>query len=66
MTKPGFIKKIGKFFRQVKMELKKVNWPSKKELKSYTTVVLSTVVVLIIFIWIVDTGLRGIFSPFIM
>ena len=48
------------------MELKKVNWPSKDELKSYTMVVLSTVIVLIVFIWIVDSGLRGIFSPFIM
>ncbi|QEK11153.1 preprotein translocase subunit SecE [Crassaminicella thermophila] len=46
---------VGKFFRHVKAELKKVIWPSKKELTSYTTVVLTTCAVVAIGIWLVDT-----------
>ncbi len=32
-------KKKGNFFKSIKMELKKVSWPSKKELWQYTAVV---------------------------
>ena len=58
-------KKITKFFRKVKLELKKVNWPSKDELSSYTLVVLITVGVLIAFIGVVDFLLVSIINPFI-
>ena len=34
------------FLREVRQELKKVNWPTRKELFAYTVVVLVTVVVL--------------------
>ncbi len=34
------------FFREVRQELKKVNWPTRRELFTYTLVVLVTVVVL--------------------
>ncbi|MFW6238948.1 MAG: preprotein translocase subunit SecE [Halanaerobiales bacterium] len=66
MAKPGFFQKIARFFRQVKGELKKVNWPSQEELKSYTLVVIFTVVVLIIFVGLVDMGFSKIITPFIM
>ncbi|HEX3046680.1 MAG TPA: preprotein translocase subunit SecE [Bacillota bacterium] len=44
---------IRKFFRNVMAELRKVNWPSKKELQTYTIVVIATVLVvsLIISTW---------------
>jgi preprotein translocase subunit SecE len=42
-----------RFFRSVMAELKKVNWPTRKELTTYTIVVIVTVIVvaLIIFAW---------------
>ena len=35
---------IGNFFREVGREMRKVSWPKRKELTSYTVTVLSTVV----------------------
>lgn len=44
---------IQKFFRNVTAELKKVNWPSRKELITYTIVVIVTVlaVAFVVTIW---------------
>ena len=33
-TKPGFFKRIGKWFREMKSELKKVIWPTPKMLRN--------------------------------
>ncbi len=54
-----------KFFREVKAELKKVSWPNKKELASYTGVVFISVVVVAILIWITDTLLNKMLTMFI-
>jgi len=47
------IEGIRQFFRHVLAELKKVNWPSRKELITYTIVVIVTVIVvsIIVFAW---------------
>jgi preprotein translocase subunit SecE len=37
---PGRIRRIGTFYRQVIAELRKVIWPTRRELVTYTTVVL--------------------------
>ena len=47
---------IGKFFRDTKSELKKVVWPTKKELGSFTAVVLATCAAFALVFWAVDTG----------
>jgi preprotein translocase subunit SecE len=62
----AFLSKAGKFIRQVKAELKKVNWPDKDEISSYTLVVIVTVLVLIAFIGVIDLLLSNSISPFIM
>ena len=62
----GIFNKIKGFFRKVKMELKKVNWPNRDEVYSYTGVVLLTVSVLIVFIGIVDYMFTVIITPLIM
>lgn len=59
-------KKISKFFRLFKSELKKVNWPDKDEILSYTTIVLVTVLVLIIFIGIIDFIFSASITPLIL
>lgn len=66
MAKLGFFGRIGKFFRQVRAELKKVNWPDREELTSYTTVVIITVIALIAFIGVIDLLLTQLITPLIM
>ncbi|SHK00065.1 preprotein translocase subunit SecE [Propionispora hippei] len=43
-----------RFLREVKAELKKVSWPTKQELISYTGVVFVSVLVIAILIWGID------------
>ncbi|MFH1552760.1 MAG: preprotein translocase subunit SecE [Candidatus Omnitrophota bacterium] len=46
--------KIGKFISQVKTEMKKVSWPSRQELISSTIVVLTSTLILALFIGVCD------------
>ena len=48
---------LGKFLREVRAELKKVHWPTKKELGNYTTTVLITVTVIAVLIYLMDRGI---------
>ncbi|HWR45187.1 preprotein translocase subunit SecE [Sporomusa sp.] len=45
-----------KFLREVKAELKKVTWPGKSELISYTGIVFVTVIVVAALIWVIDAS----------
>jgi preprotein translocase subunit SecE len=47
-------KKIVKFLKNVKLELRNVVWPTKADLKEGTTIVIAFSIILGIFIWIVD------------
>ena len=47
------------FLREVRTELKKVTWPSRKDTLSGTVVVLVAVVIIGVFLGIVDSGLSG-------
>ena len=49
--------KIIQFFHEVKAELKKVNWPTRKETTASTSVVLVIVLIIAVFLFIVDQGL---------
>ena len=50
-----FFKRIGKFLGEVRIELKKVNWPTKREFTVFTGIVLSAVIVIGIFFWVMDS-----------
>jgi preprotein translocase subunit SecE len=50
-----FFKRIGKFLHEVRIELKKVNWPTKREFTVFTSIVLSAVLVIGVFFWLLDT-----------
>ncbi len=47
----SFFQKIQKYFREVRQELKKVAWPSREELMTYTIVVfgMTTALTLVVF-----------------
>ena len=46
--------RIIRFFKEVKSELKKVTWPSKKQVTKNTLVVIAAVVLIGIVIWVLD------------
>lgn len=45
---------VGRFFKGVRSELKKVNWPNRSELVGYTSVVLVSSVIATFLMWILD------------
>ncbi len=47
--------KIIGFFDDVVKEMKKVTWPTKDELKDFTTVVLVATLIMAVFVYAVDT-----------
>ena len=52
--KDNVFKRIGRWFREMRSELKKVVWTSKSQMVNNTLVVLACVVVVGIFIWVFD------------
>ncbi|TSB44891.1 preprotein translocase subunit SecE [Alkalicoccobacillus porphyridii] len=50
-------KNLGSFFQSVGQEMKRVSWPTRKELTRYTLVVLATVAIMTVFFAIVDLGI---------
>ena len=47
---------IKEYFKGVKLEMKKVVWPTKEELGSFTAIVLATCAAFAVVFWAVDTG----------
>lgn len=54
------LNKAKEFFREVKVEIKKVVFPTKEELIGSTWVVIITVLVISLFLGIIDLGLTKI------
>ena len=52
---PGFFKRIAKFFRDLMSEVKKIVWPSKKQTKNNTLIVLAVVLIAAIIIIALDS-----------
>ena len=50
----GFFGRIGKWLKELKVELKKVQWPSKKQTMNNTVIVIACVLVVGVFIWLFD------------
>lgn len=57
MLKP--IEQVVTFVRESKEELKKVTWPDKDEVTSFTFVVVVAVAIVSVFLWLVDTILMS-------
>jgi len=55
----GYIDKGLQFLREVKVELKKVVWPSRKQTIGSTVVVLILVMIISVFLGMVDIGLSN-------
>ncbi len=56
---PNIIDKGLQFLREVKVELKKVTWPSRKQTIGSTVVVVILAMIISLFLGVVDMGLSG-------
>ncbi len=54
------VQKVKNFFSEVKIETKKVNYPTKEELIGSTWVVIITVIIIAVFLGLIDFGLSRI------
>ena len=69
-SKPGFFQRVAKWFKEMKSELKKVQWPGWKQVAKNTGIVIACVIVVGIFIWVFDAlanavvqALLNLFNP---
>ncbi|MGJ9460426.1 preprotein translocase subunit SecE [Oceanobacillus sp. CF4.6] len=53
-----------KFLKNVSKEMKKVSWPKGKELRNYTIIVISTVIFVALFFFVIDLGITQILNAF--
>ena len=56
--------KIGSFLKEAMSELKRVIWPNREELKNSTATVISTIIIVSIFIGLVDLIFTNILTIF--
>lgn len=54
VKKPSIFSRIGKWFRELKSEIKKIVWPTRQQTVKNTIVVIATIFIVGIFIWILD------------
>jgi preprotein translocase subunit SecE len=54
------VNRVTTFVRESRDELKKVTWPERDEVTSFTIVVIVTVVIVSLFLWVIDTFLMTI------
>lgn len=59
LSEISYIQKSLQFLREVKVELKKVTWPSRKQTMGSTVVVIVLVIIVAIFLGTVDAGLSA-------
>jgi len=65
VRRTGLFGRIGGFFREVVSELRKVIWPTRKELITYTTIVIGFVTVMTAIVGLLDYGFgKGILWAF--
>ena len=59
-TKTGIFSRIAKWMRELKSELKKVQWPTTKQTVNNTVIVIICVIIVGIFIWVFDALASGV------
>lgn len=55
--KPGVFHRLRNYLGDVRSEMRRVVWPSKEELKSYSVAIVAMLVVFGVVIWLVDSGI---------
>ena len=62
----NLISRLSKFFQEIKVELRKVHWPTRREFAIFFGVVLSTILVIGAFFWGLDFGLTLLLERFVV
>ena len=52
--KPSVFSRIGRWFRELKSEVRKIVWPTRKQTVNNSLIVIATILVVGVFIWILD------------
>ena len=65
VARPGIVTAASEYIKDVRVEMSKVSWPTREELRESTLVVIVMVFVIAIFIGIVDRGLSLAFEAII-
>ncbi|NMA67176.1 MAG: preprotein translocase subunit SecE [Clostridiaceae bacterium] len=60
--KVKFSKRVGKFFKEIRMEMKKVIWPTRQQLINNTLVVFLACFSVGAVVWVADAVLRLVFA----
>ena len=55
--KPGPLRRLRNYLGDVRSEMRRVVWPSREELMSYSVAIIAMLVVFGIIIWLVDSGI---------
>ena len=55
--KPGLFRRLRTYLGNVRSEMRRVVWPSKEELKSYSVAIIAMLIVFGVIIWLVDSGI---------
>ena len=55
--KLGIFRRLLNYLGDVKSEMRRVVWPSKDELKSYSVAIIAMLIVFGVIIWLVDSGI---------
>lgn len=58
--KPNIFRRFLNYLGDVRSEMKRVVWPSKSELKSYSVAIIVMLVIFGVLIWLVDSGIVAI------
>lgn len=58
--------RIFTFFKEVRLEIKKVNWPTRKETARYTLIVIAATVTIAIFLGAVDFVVNVLLNKFVI
>lgn len=58
-------KALETYFRELKSELKKVAWPSFKQVRNNTSVVITAIILVGVFVALLDLGFQFLFSTFL-
>lgn len=55
--KPGVFRRLANYLGDVRSEMRRVVWPSKDELKTYSVAIIIMLVIFGMVIWLVDSGI---------
>lgn len=55
-------RRISKFFKEIRTEMKKVIWPTRQQLINNTLIVFAACLVVGVVIWVADIGLGFVFT----